>query len=338
MPRYKRIALAAVSALLLLGLCSCVKREETITVMPDGSSVITVQLTADSEEELNAAAPPTVADGWKVERSTRTDDKRKTEYILAAKRLVSPNTPLPSQDAPSAPQAALELNFPTSLRVEKRPDGTYYLFRRIFDSRDFAQWNHVEAREANENLKPLIQKNEPLTRSEREKVIRTQIEIAVDKKLEVARAAFLQVTPQAPVDQWVRVNEAIRAEAKKLDVNPLVDLLQAKQSPQRDEEIAEAVKAWDVDVLIEKSLAGHGYNEQQLAAYAEARKVMDRRNEITDRINGESFSVRLQLPGQLVGSNATKIENNGTLEWQMTGELMMDRKLELVAASKVPHP
>jgi hypothetical protein len=325
MSRYKRMALAAASAWLLLGFCSCVTREETINVLPDGSSVITVQLTADSEEELNAAAPPTAADGWKVERSTRIEDAGKTKHMLVASKHVAPHAFLPSQDAPSGPQAALELKFPTSLTVEKRPDGTYYLFRRTFDARDFAQWNHVEAREVNKNLAPLVHQKS-LTRSEWEKVVRMQIELQVDKKLEVARAAFLQVTPQAPVDQWVRVNKAIQAAAQKQDIKRLVDLLQAKESPQRDKEIVEATKAWDIDATIKQSLAAQGYNEQQLTAYAEACKARDRRNEITNRINDERFCVRLQLPGQLIGSNATKIENNGTLEWQISGEQMMDRK------------
>ena len=330
-------ATAALAALLLALTAGCVERQETLDVQSDGTTTITLQFTADSAQELAQTATPSAAEGWKIDQSVREEKDGKKKYLLTATKPVVVGQALPAQDGPAAAaDAALELHFPTTLGVDKRADGTYYLFRRTFEPRPYAQWNHIEERQANEQLGTMLkEKNNKLTAAEWQNVIRGQIVMQVNRKLELARAAFLQVTPPAPADQWLRVRNGVLEAGRTIDTGKLAELLQAPQTPERDRAIAQTSQnsEAELDAAIRTALADQGYNDQQRKAFDQAWTTLNRRNQITGQIEIESFIVRLHLPGQIIGSNATT-QKDGTLEWRISGKQFMDRQVELLAASK----
>ena len=125
-----------------------------------------------------------------------------------------------------------------------------------------------------------------------------------------------------------------------IDVTAMVQLLQAPQSPERDKTLVQTAQNTDVriDASVRTALAAQGYNAQQLAAFDKERDTLNHGNQITSQIEGESLVVRLHLPGQIVGSNATTQKEDGTLEWQIDGKQLMDRRVELLAASKAATP
>jgi hypothetical protein len=340
--RALKFAAAGLSCILLTALAGCVVREETIDVQPDGSAAVTVQYTADSDQELADLATPAATDGWKVATSVREEKDGKKKSILTATRVVAAGQPLPIRDGPADnPDAALQLQFATSVQADKRSDGAYYLFHRSFEPRSWAQWNHIEDREANDQLgKMLKAKNNSLSAEEWAAVIRRQIDLQIGRKLDVVHAAFLKATPDAPVDQWLGVRNRVVAAGKSIDVAALVQLLQSPQTPERDKAIVQTAQDADarIDVAIGTALTAQGYNAQQLAAFENARRTINRSNQITGQIENETFVVRLHLPGQVIGSNATTQKEDGTLEWRISGKQLMDRQVELMAASKAALP
>ncbi len=333
---------AGFACVMLVLFAGCVERQETIDVQADGSATVIVQYTADSEQELADLATPSAAEGWRVDKSVREEKEGKKKYLLTATRVIAAGQPLPVRDAAAdRSDSAQQLQFNTSIKVEKRSDGTYYLFQRNFEPRSWAQWNHVEDRQSNEQLgKMLKEKNNKLSDQEWAGIIRGQIDMQLGRKLEVVHAAFGKATPDAPLDQWLSVRNQVLAAAKSMDVTALVQLLQAPQTPERDKKLVQTAQDTDVrmDAAVHSALVAQGYNAQQLAAFDAARQTLDRDNQITSQIEGEAFVVRIHLPGQIIGSNATAQKEDGTQEWRINGKQLMDRRVELIAASKAALP
>ncbi len=343
-PSYRvlKFALAGLSCALLTVIAGCVERAESIDVQPDGSAAVTIQYTADSDQELADVATPAAAEGWKIDKSVREEKDGSKKSILTATRTVAAGQVWPIHDGPAnAADTALQLQFATSLRVEKRGDGNSYTFQRTFEPRSWAQWNHIEDRDANDQIgKTLKEKNNQLSDEDWSDIIRQQIDQQVGRKLDIVHAALSKAVPDAPLDRWLGVRADVIAVGKNIDVTPLVQLLETAQSPERDKSIAQAGQDTDakIDAAVRAALAAQGYNPQQLAAFDKASDTINRDIQITKQIEGESFVVRLHLPGQVVGSNATTQEEDGTLEWRFSGKQLMDRRIELLAVSKAGLP
>ena len=136
---HKKIrAYGAAAALTLAAFAGCVERDEEIVIAPDGSVVMTLTHKGDEENILGSDAMPSAASGWEVTRSTEKEND-KTRYVLKSERRFAAGEQLPRTFAAAGdPDVDLYLDFPTTLRIEKRADGTYYYFRRVYTPRRWA--------------------------------------------------------------------------------------------------------------------------------------------------------------------------------------------------------
>ena len=132
------------AAVLLCALAGCMRRKETITINPDGRVNISLEYDGGLADVTEGDAMPSEASGWQVvteERVTETDDgKPSKEMTITGEASFEPGGPLPfTFGDPDDPYFDAYLHFPTTLVVEERPDGTYYHFYRVYDSRPWAQ-------------------------------------------------------------------------------------------------------------------------------------------------------------------------------------------------------
>ena len=83
------------------------------------------------------------ASGWQVSASQEKDtDGKVTKHVLTAVQEFAPGQPLPGVDGdPGDPDRSLYVQYPTTVTVDQRDDGTYYHFRRVYPARSFAQVN-----------------------------------------------------------------------------------------------------------------------------------------------------------------------------------------------------
>ena len=57
----------------------------------------------------------------------------------------------------------------------------------------------------------------------------------------------------------------------------------------------------------------------------------------TVKVKGKLGSLQETLPGEVVGSNADQVNDAGELTWTFDGKWVLDRDMELLASSRVPH-
>ena len=332
------VAVAATAGLLVLSLGGCLEREETLKVQEDGTVEVTITLTADSPQELDSAPAPEARDGWSVRQSLKGEGQ-KAKHVLTASRRFAPGDTLPSCDAPpGADDAHLHLQFPTDVRIEKRADGTYYHFRRVFEARPSAWWNRVEDRGAYERLADRVgQKDKPLSAQEWSDAVRELLQVQVGRKLTVARRAVLEAAPEFPQDRWLKAYGQVVRMGRDAETSELVAILQRPESPERNTAVSEVAQEWEdrVEAAIRKALAAEGLDQIQLSAFDKARARINRQNQITSQVEGESFVVHVAFPGRPVGSNADE-QSDGVHTWRFRGNRLMDRNYELLATARVP--
>ncbi|MBU0616972.1 MAG: hypothetical protein KKI02_04590, partial [Planctomycetes bacterium] len=138
------VRLFAVPALLLaavLLLPGCLERKETIRIDRDGSVQIRVELEGDPGDFAAGDALPDKHTGWKAQDEFETDDDGKEKQRRIATRRFAAGQPLPESYAdPDDPQYGIALMFPTTLEIERRADGTYYHFKRVYEARAQARY------------------------------------------------------------------------------------------------------------------------------------------------------------------------------------------------------
>lgn len=220
--------------LLCLLLTGCLKREETITVEPDGSVAIEVATATDNRDELKPGRTPVAAAGWAV-REKVEQRNNKTEYHVIATQRFAPGAELPQRDGdPADPNYAHYVAFPTTVTREQRPEGTVYHFRRVYRARPWLFVAGVEKRDGAEDVeKTLQQEPAQITAEQWEQVVRFNAQTEALKKLALARPAALRMNPPLPQDQWLRIHQAVIDAAQAVDAPGLVALLQAPESEQQ---------------------------------------------------------------------------------------------------------
>ena len=348
----------AVGCATLLSTAGCLKRYERITVAKDGAVKVALYYEGDEGDFKGPDALPGPQSGWQLERETRTEDgKQKVE--LVGNRAFPAGAKLPTSfAAPSDPDAYLYLDFPTTVKLEQRPDGAYYYFRRVYTPRRWAYVNFWKESILDE-VKDIAEKApEDLKRDECLKLLKAFGNIEAAKQLEFAREALSKCDPKLAPEHWLRARQALRDSYENLvDWDKLAETYTMQDKQDKDErdrklqQEAERVLQASHDALV-ASLRQHAeYDDAQVAAfereYARARKYF----EVTESHDAHLFHVQVVLPGELIAHNgelANVEEVDGTEgaegaakskcpSWEFTGAAFRDRPFELLAVSRVPR-
>lgn len=333
------VALAA-TGLVAIGLIGCMKRKETITIASDGGVRIELAYEADSKDELYGGdASPSTESGWKTELTIDTDKDGKETYKLSAEAAFAPDSDLPDNFAAQFdPQADLHLRFPTSVTREERADGTYYHFRRSYPRRPWAQVETLRKMLLDEKVKDISDKDAAeLTHEDRVKLVKILAEAAMVNMAAFARAAFLEVTPAAAQDGWLRAEATLKTLREGQDYERLAKLMEHPDKEQTDLALAAEAAALERAALdgIISALKGAGYTERQTTAFLDRYHWHKRYYDVTGDLGDDAFEIEVEMPGEIVAADMMGGTCGNKVGWQFDGQLFRDRDLELMATSRV---
>lgn len=340
-----RRILTATPLLLALAISGCLERKEKITVRPDGSVKIRIAYEGTEDDYKTLDAMPSAASGWSVTRETVAGSKDdKPKEVLSSERVFAAGVALPGSYAPPGDvEAALFTAFPTSLRIERRSDGTYYYFQRVYQPRRWAFVRYWHDRFVNDEIEKLAEKpQESLSRQERVRILKAFADAAAYEHAEVAQEAIRRAVPNADPSTVFKARAAVLKVYADLDLNAFVERYEQMPKEQHDAEFTrecEEIVARGTKAFVDSFSAAAGLDERAArdlrAAYDRVRKELD----ITEQVGGHNFKIRLAMPGTLVSHNGDEIdaEDGGAVVWRFSGEAFRDRAHELSAVSFVPN-
>lgn len=336
----------ALLVFLLLALTGCLKRVEHITVAPDGAVKIAVEYETSAgdnshHEMYGGDAPPSSKAGWRIlEQKPVVDDDGKTKHVLKAERSFAPGATLVASYAkPGDPDGDLYLRFPTELRREKRADGEYFHFARRYPHRRFAEieaYRHIIYGDA--KVREVMEKEgNEVTRADRILMIDAAMQLDARRIRVFARQAFRQVTPDAPQDAWLAVNEALADVHEDVDTARQAALME-KAEDDDGAKVFEAevnrIRAKVIERLTSTLRKASGYTEKQVEAFIRQYTRNERYAEITEDLRDENFEITVEMPGEIVASNATSVEGN-IAKWEIKGDSLAGVTAELMVTSRI---
>ena len=339
MPRSRPALFVTVLLSLMIG---CVERKERITVEPDGTVRMKVSYSTHGYHELyEGDAVPSLAGGWLVQEWVDVDGEGKQVYRLTAEASFPPDGDLPQNYAdPRDTRAELNLQFPTRLEIEPRLDGTYYHFYRRYPERPWAQIEALEKRLLHERLEDSglkDKKAEDLTREERILLIQAFAEFETAKMLTFARAAFRDVTPDTPQDGWLAVRRGMTRFTQEIDYVAIAELMGTDDDEQRNQALESEAEEYEKAARrqLRTTLRDDcGYSRARMEEFMRRYEWHERHYDITHELGDDSFEITVEMPGEIVGSNAGSTEANRAT-WRFDGGVFHDRDLELMVSSRV---
>jgi hypothetical protein len=344
----RRLAGAAVwllgSATVLSG---CVERREHISITTQGTVTFEVTMRSDSQADLfEGDAVPTAAAGWACEQKSAKDAEGRETFELYAIASFPQGTTLPGNFAArSDSRADLYLQFPTTLKIETRSDGTYYHFRRVYPARPWVQFEKLRERLIEQPLKSAALDGEPSTwtTDQRMAVVKAMANFECEKMLIFARKAYLEAAPRSPQDGWLRVSDDLRQFVSTMDYPSLARLLEP-QPTQRERDRANDMfeaesKRFEAAVFQRlraalQNQAGLGGSQVEVvvASYERSKKYF----EVTQDLGDDKFEITLDMPGTIIATNAENAATaTSSATWKFDGQIMRDQDFELLATSRV---
>lgn len=325
------ISLLTIPLSLALLLNGCVERSEKIKVRPDGQISTTITITADKPSELAPGRVPSPLSGWTVHQNPSPDGKKN---VLTADQTFPSAKSIPSSDAtPGDLLATTYVQSPTTLKIEKRSDATYYQFRRVYSPRPLAWLAYLDDRPGKESLQVVSDKpTDKVTPEEWQRAITFGIQTLALKKLQQARAAITQITPQLPQDKWLTVHQTVLNSTSQLDFTKLIKILTAPNQPDIVQEI-QAIEA-KLDQSLLDAIIAAGLDNTRLIRFKGLMNQYKSEEAATKDAQATTYKITVELPGESVGSNASQ-SNANTFTWEFKGNAFCDRELELLATTKV---
>lgn len=337
-PWYHAIALGL--APLLVYSLGCLKRTERIQISADGAVKIAIDYEGEKGDFETLDALPSAASGWKLKREV-SPKEGKEEISLRGERTFAPREDLPSTfAAPDDPNAALVLQFPTTLVREKRSDGVYLHFRRVYKPRDWAYVDFWSKTGLDDNVKKLGEKKpEELTHDERLQLIKAFAGVESMKQVEFAGRAFKDIDANARQDHFLLARKAIlEVYEDQTDWDALAKRLEALSGDDRDKEVertAQLVLDQARKTMIQSLRTQAKFDDDRMTKFEAAFDRAKRYYDITAQQEAHAFEIRVSMPGEIVAHNADKDED-GEFIWEFDGSAFRDRPYELMVTSKLP--
>jgi hypothetical protein len=321
----------------------CLERRETITVEADGTVTIEAVFETESENELlDFDVMPSLAGAWLAEGIEEIEPgpgDKGPRYRLTAGAKFPPDVALPDNFAPPGdPQAGLYLQFPTTVTIERRRDGVYYHFHRRYPGRPWAEVESLRELLLDETTKDLKDKKpEEITREDRRALLRAHGQFEAAKMLVFARAAFLDVSPDAPQDGWLAVVAAVNAHQSTMDYDRIIDLADIEDEEERNQALEEETRTWRdraLENLKDALRRDCDYGGKRLADFTAGYNARRFDFDVTSDLSDDAFEITVVLPGEIVASNADSAGADRA-SWKFSGRRLRDAGLELMATSRL---
>jgi hypothetical protein len=324
----------------LLLIPGCLERKETIRVDQDGSVRIRVEVDGEPGDFASGDSLPDKYTGWKTQDELRTKDDGKEEQHRIATRRFSAGQPLPDSYAdPDGPRYGIALMFPTTLEIERRPDGTYYHFKRVYEARAQARYEVYR-----ELFKDIFEEMDQLAGKDPAELTdeqRTRL-VEILRLLEaLKRAEYVAAGAEALADVWPQhygllLRQALMDHFQRADSAELADLLGQPNTPERNDAInafGDELIASARDVLHEE-LVKLRVPRDQIELFFAAHDEEEARRAVTEDLEDETWEVRVEMPGEIVAHNGTDRDETGVI-WSFPGKALYDRDHVLMVTSRV---
>jgi len=328
------------AAVLLAAVSGCLERTERIQVKSDGSVELDVRVRGEPSDVHNGDAMPSREGGWQVKEEVETDDADNQKVVLTAQLSVPRGRPLPGTYAAEGdPREATALRFPTEVTIERRPDGTYYHFRRVYEARQLAEFDLYQKRfEKYIESLHLNAENpiESLSFEDRRNTIGAMVHSIAMQQASLVMAAAQESNPEWPQDYALRLRERVEKHFQTVDVENVAELLGQGPSDERDaavSELADGMVASTRDELYDE-LGKLRVSRRELDGFFAAYEEEELRREITKDVRDETWEVRLRMPGDVVAHNGDSADE-GEIVWQFEAEALLDRDQVLMATTRV---
>ncbi|MFH1998484.1 MAG: hypothetical protein ABIK28_02335, partial [Planctomycetota bacterium] len=139
-------------------------------------------------------------------------------------------------------------------------------------------------------------------------------------------------------DRWLQVYSRVLALQSSLDFNRLAEMIGMKD-PANDQALVEAADRFEdsIQKQLRDSLSdGCGYTEEQALAFFQHYHDQERGYNLSEDIESESFAVSVEMPGEIIGSNADRIDGSEAV-WEFDGKALQDRDHELIISSRISN-
>lgn len=351
---YRKIIQSSLLIFLVLvyvgfGMSGCVEREEKIQVRKDGSVVIRVQYKADQQDELYFGRVPSGTDGWSIAQSREVKDNGDVKYILVAEQEFAVGKNLPGSYATGtsygvggADAVDYYLKFPNELKVEQREDGIYYHFHRIYEGRKWAYIDSIRYQVASKSENKELMDRDPvdLNDTERVELVRLMARVEVLRKLAFARAAYLELSPDGAQDGWLKTYADVLAMLEIMDYKKLATLMKDEDTDAGESALVALAEEFENEIrdrLYRGLKENCNYSAGDLRDYFDVLKWYEEYHKISEDLGNEGFSITIEMPGEIVGSNADEVRGGKIAEWKFKGDWFRDRDLELMVSSRVAY-
>ncbi len=342
----RRTACLALATACLGASTGCLERTETITIAADGAINIELHYKFAGDDIDRHGALPTPEGGWKVVRSEQgpRDDRKQ---ILDAQRSFRPGETLPETfAAPADPNPDVYLHFPTIVRREEREDGTYYYFHRRYVRRDWAYAHYWQEYIIDEHHHDLAGKPvEEMTREERQALLEALAAVEALKQSEFALAALAECDPELAPEYRLLAREAMFAAfSAELDCDNLSKLCPQDDADERNacfEAESERILENGRNAFAESLVDRAGYDRQAVARWQRSFDRVAHYHAVTDELGGDSFKMRVSMPGTVVAHNADDVDEEGGVSsaaWDFNGKIFRDRDFELWFITRLDSP
>jgi len=319
-------------------LAGCLERKETIRVDRDGGVEIELTLTGEPAEFVGGDALPTLDSDWSVRDRIETDNKDRQTQIREARLRVPAGEPLPDSFAPAdTPEYEASLRFPTELKIERRADGMYYHFKRVYQARQLARFEvYKEAVNLSGLLKEMEGKDPSELSDEQLHSLLTALRALEGfKYAEYVSGATGALEEHWPQHYGLLLRQTVLKHFEQADLEPVMALMREPQSPERDQAINdignELVAA--IEPLLQEQLRELRVPRAQVEKFFEAYELEQARHHVTEDLGDESFEVAVAMPGEIVAHNADRIEDRQAV-WKFPAKMFMDRDWVLMVTSR----
>jgi hypothetical protein len=318
----------------------CLERKETIRVDRDGSVRIRVEVDGDPGDFAGGDALPDKHTGWKTQDEIETDDNGKEIKHRVATRRFSAGQPLPDSYAdPDGPQYGIALMFPTTLEIERRPDGTYYHFKRVYEARAEARYEVYREllKDVFKELGELAGKDPAeLTDEQRTRLVEILRLLEALKRTEYVVAGAEALEDEWPQHYGLLLRQALMDHFQRADAAELAGLLGQPNTPERNDAIntfGDELIAAAREVLREELLELR-VPRDQIELFFAAHDEEEARRAVTEDLEDETWEVRVEMPGEIVAHNGTDRDETGVI-WGFPGKALYDRDHVLMVTSRV---
>lgn len=296
----------------------CLRRTEAFEVLETGQVRSLVIAQGDEDDIDHGDAMPSQADGWRTlieqvpESSTpggSEGKETKEDTRLMGVQTFAAGSELPDSYAqPGTARYATSLRFPTTIRIEQRPEGTYYHFRRTYQPRPAARIAYLQkqAFEEDEKIKVLMEKDpEELTPDDRKALVDATLGLEEAKTKTFLDQAFAEMPDlRLPQDAFLLAREqAGRCYHQRALRDEVLALFDNDPALQEFESIAQEVSR-KVEGAFRQSMRASAVPTAIVDLFVQRYEIARDSYEITEDVSDEEWQVFVKLPGKIIAHNA----------------------------------